>query len=144
MILKNHIPRLLLLAASMQWFGCGTRSGVSPEKDSIKTCVQIDREPGTPQTASEINGERLFKKHCSTCHLIDKNASDANHLDGVCNRLPSRDWFSHYLRNSDSLKKSGDAYALRLDEKWNSKAEHRFRDLSANELEDLYQFLRLQ
>jgi hypothetical protein len=76
-------------------------------------------------------GKNIFKEHCNECHVAPEiKMTDQYVFDNLFDRLPSpsEDYFVKYIRDSKSLKASGDRYAKMIDEAWNSKYEHYFKD----------------
>ena len=122
---------------------CGPRSGVSHDVVDIPVCgVTVEIEPATPQTVSEVNGHKLFKSFCSECHMLDKNLKCGNLLQGVMDRIPQGKWFKYFILNSDSVKKSMDAYSRKIDHDYQTDYEHKFK-LTDQEVEDISNYLRL-
>ena len=96
----------------------------------------------------EINGVNLFKLHCRQCHAppdIYPDHNVAHALRGLFDRLPKGEYFTVFLQDSYSLKKSGDAYANKLDAEINSDYEHKFKAvLSDKEISDIAEYIKLE
>ena len=84
----------------------------------------------TPQKVKPLYslGKTLFTDKCSSCYRIEAHDGfDTN----FWKRLPEEDekrrldWFIAYISNSDSLAKSGDAYAVYLKNQFNHVPSHR-------------------
>jgi len=61
---------------------------------------------------SAQDGEALFKANCTSCHAVkDKVVGPA--LQGIENRRPE-EWLLKWVKNSQSVVKSGDEYAVKL------------------------------
>jgi|GEM_PF-1473333 len=63
----------------------------------------------------EIDGEKLFKRNCSTCHIAHTHQKlTGPGLLGIEDRAPKGDWLIRYIMNSEKLIKSGDKYANKI------------------------------
>ena len=125
---------------------CEPRSGISQENDN-PVCGVTDqsREPIIIETESQMAGQKLFKAYCAKCHEpINSPTKDGFRMEGVCDRIPNEDWFKRFVLNSDSLKKAGDPYSLKLDHDWKYDYEHSFKTLSDKDIEDIHNYLRLR
>lgn len=80
-------------------------------KDSIFVPDVIDET-----VKNTIDGEKLFKQNCAMCHTITDQKLTASGLEGILNRVPSRDWLSSFILNNEKLIKSEDPYALAVRE----------------------------
>ncbi len=138
------IKNIILITFVLTVFSCGPRSGVSHENaNPVCGVTDKDYKPDSPATDSQIHGQELFTKLCSECHRIDKDQKDGNDMKGVCDRIPGGDWFNLFVLSSDSLKKSGDPYSLKIDHDYPSDYEHNFKKLSDKDVEDIYNYLKL-
>jgi len=63
-------------------------------------------------------GERLFKQVCFTCHTIGQGRLIGPDLANVQNRRPE-DWIIQFVQSSQTVIKSGDAYANTLFNQYN-------------------------
>jgi mono/diheme cytochrome c family protein len=105
-IVPAYAVMYCLLPAEVDWHAgapwCGT---VSPPPASVVS-----------YSGSETVGEKLFLDNCARCHnsKLERNSTGPALL-GVSNRMPGGDWPYSYIRNADSMRKAGDAYALKLD-----------------------------
>lgn len=90
---------------------------------------------GTPEVKGDPeNGKALFAK-CAACHDLDKQMIGPA-LRGVSTRL-DREWLHKWIRNSQELIASGDAYANEVFEKFNKIPMQAFEDLSEQEIDDI-------
>lgn len=69
-------------------------------------------EPGGP------NGEAIFDARCSSCHHFGSNDGTAPGLAGATGRVPSRSWLYKWIKDPAAMINSGDAYALKIYEKY--------------------------
>jgi mono/diheme cytochrome c family protein len=58
------------------------------------------------------DGEALFKANCTSCHAVQEKVIGPA-LAGVNTRRPA-DWLLKWVKNSQTVVKSGDAYAVKL------------------------------
>lgn len=66
---------------------------------------------------NNITGETIFKKNCTSCHKIDKNATGPS-LIGVTQKY-SEAWLRSWIRNSPRMLANGDKKAIATFNKWN-------------------------
>ncbi len=61
------------------------------------------------------DGAKLFKQNCAVCHAshTDQKLTGPG-LKGVFDRAPKGDWMAKWIKNSEKLIKSGDAYANKI------------------------------
>ena len=70
------------------------------------------------QDADPVAGKALFNTNCASCHKLDRKMTGPA-LRNVETRLLEdegldREWLYKWIRNSSSLIKSGDAYAVKI------------------------------
>ena len=78
------------------------------------------------QDGDPVAGKALFNSNCASCHKLDKKMTGPA-LRNVEARLLEdegldRDWLYKWIRNSNSLIKSGDDYANRIYLEYNRAA----------------------
>lgn len=76
---------------------------------------------------------QLGKKYCSSCHYTSSKELVGPGLQGVYERVPSLEWLIGFIRDEDSLFKSGDWYTVILKKKYNSIWNHKFKKQLTNE-----------
>jgi mono/diheme cytochrome c family protein len=66
-------------------------------------------------------GEKLFKNNCAQCHKVTDQKLVGPGLKGVADRVPkpAEAWLIKWIKNSQSLVKAGDAYAVKIFEEYN-------------------------
>lgn len=66
-------------------------------------------------------GEKLFKINCAACHKITDQKLVGPGLKGVASRVPqpAEAWLIKWIKNSQALVKSGDAYAVKIFTEYN-------------------------
>ena len=85
---------------------------------SILIFVFLFSTPIFSQDGDPVAGKALFNSNCASCHKLDKKMTGPA-LRNVEARLLEdegldRDWLYKWIRNSNSLIKSGDDYANRI------------------------------
>ena len=67
---------------------------------------------------AQDDGKKLFQI-CSACHSIGKGKLIGPDLKGVTERL-DRDWLASFINNSQAVVQSGDEYAVKVFQEYNS------------------------
>ncbi|WP_458629303.1 c-type cytochrome [Winogradskyella sp. PC D3.3] len=93
------------------------------------------------QEGDPVNGKSLFNSNCAACHKLDKPMTGPA-LRNIEARLADeqgldRAWLSAWIRNSSSLIKSGDAYAVKIFNEYNQTAMTAFPQLSDENISDI-------
>ncbi len=128
---------------------CGPRSGIQDDvKDENAVCGVVDNPNPriSPQTQSEEHGRKLFKQNCAVCHSLNDQKIVGPGFGGLLDRLPGNEnFFKMYISNSDSLVKSSNPYALKLQNDNNSDFKHAANNfnLSQKDIEDLVSFVKI-
>lgn len=86
-------------------------------------------------------GEALFKTNCATCHHMTSQKSTGPGLEGVMERVPSKDWLRSWIKNNQALIQSGDAYANKVFNDNNQQAMSVFEWLSDEELDNIVAYV---
>lgn len=68
------------------------------------------------KVSAQLDGAKLFKQNCATCHRLDGKKSTGPALNGVLDRVPkpAESWILHWVKNNEKVRKSGDAYANKI------------------------------
>ncbi|WP_417871337.1 c-type cytochrome [Winogradskyella sp.] len=95
----------------------------------------------TAQEGDPANGKSLFNTNCAACHKLDKPMTGPA-LRNVEARLADeqgldREWLNKWIRNSSSLIKAGDAYAVKIFNEYNQTAMTAFPQLSDQDITDI-------
>jgi len=110
----------------------------------LLSCSQpTDRHQNSTVIKADVhlaNGESLFKDKCSSCHRYQKGAEIRFNIS-VLERL-SEEYFIKYIQNSKKLKDQGDGYAQAMDKEYDYNYEHRFNQLTDNDIQDLIKFIK--
>ena len=64
--------------------------------------------------ALAADGKAIFKQNCAVCHAMTDQKLTGPGLKGVMDRVPKGPWLHDWIKNSDKLIKSGDAYANKI------------------------------
>ncbi len=136
MTLRLHKRKLTLRVGLKVLFlgflGCNTKTGNTINSSTTNNVDSVKFK----QVALEYGqGKQAFKRLCNTCHFApERNVTDQYMFDEIFERLPtpSEDYFVRFISDSKSLRVSGDEYAKRLSDVWNSDFEHRFKDSMTN------------
>ena len=93
------------------------------------------------QDGDPAKGKSLFNTNCAACHQLDKKMTGPA-LRNVETRLSEtagldRTWLYAWIRNSNAVIKSGDAYANKIYAEYNNSAMTAFPQLSDAELNDI-------
>lgn len=109
--------------------------GCNRQKEEGFACGTEDVE-----TVDRMKSAPIFvKKNCTACHMFDKPTTGPP-LQGMMKRVPSREWLMSYLKNEDSLIRSGDTTAIFISKMTPFGPCHHFRDLDDNILDELSRF----
>lgn len=86
-------------------------------------------------------GESLFNANCRVCHGIDQKLVGPA-LAGVYDRR-DMDWIKAFVKNSQAVIASGDAYAVQLFEEYNNTVMTSF-NLSDSEIESIMAYVKFE
>lgn len=66
--------------------------------------------------SAQLDGAKLFKQNCATCHRMDGKKSTGPALNGVFDRVPkpAEKWLLDWIKNNDKVRKSGDKYGNQI------------------------------
>lgn len=87
-------------------------------------------------------GESIFKAKCASCHNMTKDVTGPaliGILDGT--RAPSREWLKLWIKDNNSLRASGDAYANKVYDAWGGKAMTAFPYFTDQQLDDVIEYI---
>ncbi|MEY5046682.1 MAG: hypothetical protein RLZZ175_41 [Bacteroidota bacterium] len=91
-------------------------------------------------------GRIIFNKYYSNCHFNIESGSERqfSHIFEIYKSMGDEHLFEKFIADSKSVKKSGNAYFLKLDKEYNSDFEHLFKDLlSQNDIYNLITYLKI-
>ena len=93
------------------------------------------------QEGDPVKGKSLFNANCAACHQLDKKMTGPA-LRNVETRLSEtegldRVWLNSWIRNSNALIKSGDAYANKIYAEYNGSAMTAFPQFSDEDIDNI-------
>jgi len=93
------------------------------------------------QEEDSVKGKSLFNANCAACHQLDKKMTGPA-LRNVETRLSEtegldRVWLNSWIRNSNALIKSGDAYANKIYAEYNGSAMTAFPQFSDEDIDNI-------
>ncbi|MDT0557735.1 cytochrome c3 family protein [Ichthyenterobacterium sp. W332] len=93
------------------------------------------------QEGDPAKGKTLFNTNCASCHKLDSKMTGPA-LRNVETRLLEeegldREWLNAWIRNSASLIKAGDAYAVKIYAEYNQTAMTAFPQLEDQDISDI-------
>ena len=91
---------------------------------------------------SAADGAKIFKQNCAVCHSLGTNKLTGPGLAGIATRAPGDEWLKKWIKNSDALRKSGDAYAVKVYNDNNQVPMSAFEFLSDEELTSLIEYIK--
>lgn len=92
--------------------------------------------------ADAANGGVLFKANCARCHSGNLQVeSTGPALYGVFDRVPNREWFYPWIKNSAALIASGDDYANEVWEKYDRSPMQAMPHLTDENIDDILQWI---
>jgi cytochrome c2 len=104
------------------------------------TCEDQMRNLDTVKESKNLMGKALFKANCASCHNASQVKSIGPGLSGVLDRIPTGDWKYHFIRNADSVIKSGDAYANAKFEEYNKSIQTPFPNLTNAQIDSILDY----
>ena len=93
------------------------------------------------QDGDPVAGKALFNTNCASCHKLDRKMTGPA-LRYVEKRLfdeegLDRQWLYKWIRNSNSLIRSGDPYAVRIYEEYNKSAMTAYPQLTDLDIDNI-------
>lgn len=86
-------------------------------------------------------GKNLFEQNCAVCHSMGTNTITGPGLAGVLKHVPSEEWMKKYIKNNLALAKSGDAYAIKINN-FTPSAMTTFENLSDRDLNEIVKYIK--
>jgi len=86
-------------------------------------------------------GKSLFNANCKTCHSV-QNRLVGPALKDVYDRAPSIEWIFGFVKNSQKVIQSGDAYAVALYDEYNQTEMTAFSDFTNEEILDILAYVK--
>lgn len=92
----------------------------------------------TSVVSTPYNGQQLYEERCQNCHPI--NATE-NYLLAVQERITDKQLLYAFIRNPDSVIKSGQPYFTYLYEQWNHTNMPSNPDLSNEAIQSILDYI---
>ncbi|MCS6796539.1 MAG: c-type cytochrome [Raineya sp.] len=89
--------------------------------------------------ADPAKGKELYAQNCATCHKIHTNATGPALKDVSQRRTEA--WLIKWIRNSQSMIKSGDPIAVKLYNEWNQTAMNSFPDFTDQDIKNILAYI---
>ena len=115
-----------------------TSSEVASDTSVVETATS---EGGISDEAVIAEGESLFNANCRVCHAVDQKLVGPA-LAGIYDRR-DMDWIKSFIKNSQAVIASGDAYAVALYEEYNQTVMPSF-NFSDSEIESIVAYIRVE
>lgn len=90
------------------------------------------------------DGEALYKANCATCHYVTEKKLTGPGLAGVYDRVPqpADEWLLAWVKNSQAVIASGDAYANKIYNEYNKTQMTNFEFLSDEEVMAIMDYVK--
>jgi mono/diheme cytochrome c family protein len=115
-------------------------------KFTFKSCLAflIFLSTGIFQTSSaQPDGEALFKANCVACHVTGDAKVIGPGLKDIHKRRTEA-WLIPWIKNSQAVIKSGDAYAVKLFEEYNKAVMTSFTSLKDDEIKAILAYVKVE
>ena len=87
-----------------------------------------------------VKGEALFKNNCAQCHAVTDERVVGPGLKGVSSRHDFA-WLSKWVRNSQAVIASGDAYAVKIYNEYSKAQMTSFPNLSDDDIKGIFAYV---
>lgn len=111
-----------------------------PRQFVCGTCEKQMHDTAMLNDSKNCNGKTLFKAYCASCHTSTTKKTTGPGLQGVLDRIPGGNWKYEFIRNADSVIKSGDGYAVAKFEEYNHTQHTRFPNLANEEIDAILEY----
>ncbi len=101
--------------------------------------ITYDDLMNTPQISE---GKALFEKNCLACHKI--LAKDGSNFQNILNNNYDKKELYGWIRNSDSVIKSGNKYYTALFNEFNQTKMTSFPDLADKEIDEIIDYIKVE
>lgn len=78
---------------------------------------------------------KIYKQNCAVCHRLDAQKLTGPGLAGVASRVPqpADEWLFKWIKNNETLRKSGDAYANKIFQEYGGASMNVFEGVIADD-----------
>lgn len=87
-----------------------------------------------------VRGQNLFNANCATCHKLYTDC-DVLRLPYIEGRVTDRELLRGWIRNSDSILKTGNRYFNELYVRWNKTPMPAFPHLSDQDIDEILEYI---
>ena len=103
--------------------------------------ISLFAQDDAPTAGDAVKGKALFNQNCAACHSLNRKMTGPA-LANVESRLAEdegldREWLNAWIKNSNGLISSGDAYAVKIYNEYNQAAMTAFPTLSDTDIDDI-------
>jgi hypothetical protein len=134
---------LLVILTGMGIVAKLATSKTTPSPDA--SLVLTNGQNNSSSNAAYYNprGELLFKTNCAACHPMNRSMDcDLLDLKRVEERVKDKTLLRAWIRNSDSVLKSGNPYYNALYEKWGKVQKPAFPLLTDQDIDEILNYIR--
>jgi mono/diheme cytochrome c family protein len=113
------------------------------QKSESFGCGVIEENYNSPAlqlTETEIKGKELFDANCRQCHAVTEEVIVGPGLKGISERRDEQ-WLLAWIKNSQKVIKSGDAYANELLKKYGGAQMTIFESLKDEEIRAILSYV---
>ncbi|MDX1937278.1 MAG: c-type cytochrome [Flavihumibacter sp.] len=103
----------------------------------LQACNYANKE-AKPLASYPYNGKQLYEERCKSCHNI---YATENYLRGIQERISDKQLLYGFIRNPDSVIKSGQPYFTQLYEQWNRTNMTGNPDLSNEAIQSILDYI---
>ncbi|WP_315820455.1 cytochrome c [Paraflavitalea speifideaquila] len=113
-----------------------------PTLSSDASLVLANEQNNSSSIAAYYNprGQALFKAYCEPCHNLTRHAENFD-LPRVQDRVPDQQLLRGWIRNSDSVLKTGNRYFNELYEKWNKAGMPPNPNLTDADIDEILEYI---
>ncbi|TAF67721.1 MAG: cytochrome C [Cytophagales bacterium] len=130
--ISSFLITLLFLAAPLAY-----TQAQEAKQDSV--AQKVETKAGGATADLEL-GKQLYELKCSSCHALSDEVVVGPGLKGILERRTEA-WLIPWIRNSQKVIASGDAYAVALYEKYNKAQMSSFEDLKDDEIKSVIAYI---
>jgi mono/diheme cytochrome c family protein len=109
------------------------------KQNAIKTDTGLKENVDSSELVE--TGQSLFLQQCATCHAINMNLTGPA-LKGVEKRWKSKEKLAAFIRNSQAVIASNDAYAKDLYEHWHKVLMPPFPSINDEEITAILAYIK--
>lgn len=116
---------------------------VNAQQDSVATGggAPAAAAPAPSGGGDAAAGKTLFTNNCAQCHAVTDEVIVGPGLKGVLQRTPGKDWLYRWIRNSQAVVASGDAYANQVYNKFNKIPMSSFPNLTNADIDGILAYI---